>query len=76
VETMVATEVTSSPIADEVVDQNPAASSSSPTASLSSLQPQVAAASASAGADDNIIEEPEAVLGHPPSEGTGGCLPR
>jgi hypothetical protein len=34
-------------------------------ANLSSPQPQVAAASASAGADDNITEKPEAVLGHP-----------
>jgi hypothetical protein len=65
VETMVAEEATSSPAADEVADHDPAASSSGPTISPSSPQPQVVAASALAGVDDNITNEPEAVLGHP-----------
>jgi hypothetical protein len=64
-EMMVAVEVVSSPAADPVVDQDPVASSSGPTASPSSLQPQVAAASASASTNDNIMEESEAILGGP-----------
>jgi hypothetical protein len=65
VEMTVVAEVVSSPTTDEVADQDPTASLSNPMASSSSLQPQVAAASASAGADNNIMEEPEAILGHP-----------
>jgi hypothetical protein len=60
----VVVEVVSSPVVDEVAYQDRDASSSGP-ASPSSLQPQVAAASASVGTDDNIMEEQEAVLGHP-----------
>jgi hypothetical protein len=71
VETTVAAEATSSPTAGEVTDQDPATSSSSPPISPSSLQPRVADASASAGADDNIMVEPEAILGHPPLRAPG-----
>jgi hypothetical protein len=65
VESEVAAEATSSPVADEVADQDPVASSFGPMANPSSPQSQVVAASASIGDDDNITEEPEAVLGHP-----------
>jgi hypothetical protein len=60
----VVVEVVSSPTANEVAYQDRAASSSGP-ASPSSPQPQVAATSASVGTSDNIMEEQEAVLGHP-----------
>jgi hypothetical protein len=76
VETMVAAGETSSLKAGVVAGQDLATSSSGPTVSLPFPQPQAADASSLAGTDDIIREELEAVFGHPPSKGTGGCLPR
>jgi hypothetical protein len=71
VETMVVAGATSSPKAGEVVGQDPAASSSGPTVSPSYPQPQAADGSTTTGADETIMEELEAVLGHPPLRAPG-----
>jgi hypothetical protein len=61
--TMVA-KATSSAVTSEAAAGDPAASTS-PAAGAPSSPPHMVAATASAGADDNAIEEPDVTMGHP-----------
>jgi hypothetical protein len=63
-DTTMAVEVVASPVMSEAAADD-IATSTGPVAGALPSPPQMAAATASAGADDNAVEEPEVIMGHP-----------